>query len=226
MVDIPASQDATLYESPDGSLANGGGNSFFAGRTSQGINSIRRGLLQFDIASFIPAGATIDLVDLTLFLDRGGNGDTAVSLYRLTKGWTEGITQASGGEGGGAPVLGNDATWLHSTYDTVFWSGPGAEGDYDLQPSSSQFIAEINSFYVWHGLENDVAAWLADSSTNHGWLLKGDEESSSTSCRFVSRTNPEEDLRPVLHVEFTPIPEPAAGALAGLALLPVLRRRR
>ena len=42
---IPASHDATVIEDPDGALANGSGPFFFAGRTNQEQDSVRRGVL-------------------------------------------------------------------------------------------------------------------------------------------------------------------------------------
>ena len=57
-VTIAATKDNTLYESSTGSCSNGGGNHFFAGKTSG--NQIRHGLVAFDIAGNIPAGPTID----------------------------------------------------------------------------------------------------------------------------------------------------------------------
>ena len=52
-VRIGAVRDATLIEDPDGALANGSGPFLFAGRTGQRQNSIRRGLLYFDVASAV-----------------------------------------------------------------------------------------------------------------------------------------------------------------------------
>ena len=55
-IDIVASKDNTLYQSATGSLSNGAGQNFFVGRTRQSSNSLRRGLIAFDIAANIPVG--------------------------------------------------------------------------------------------------------------------------------------------------------------------------
>ena len=49
LVTLSATRDATIYQSSDGSLANGAGRYVFAGRTNQNLS--RRGLIHFDVAS-------------------------------------------------------------------------------------------------------------------------------------------------------------------------------
>lgn len=226
VVDIPAAKDNTLYESATGSVANGAGDWFFAGRTSQPSGAIRRGLIEFDIAAFVPAGAVISSAALTLKASKGGNGSTVIALHRLSREWTEGASDAPGNEGIGGSVLGNDATWLHATSNTVFWTGPGAAGDFNSAPSSSQTITSVEAPYTWSGLAADVQLWLGDSNSNHGWILLGDEISASSSVRFDSRTNPLTNTPPVLRVDYTPVPEPAAAVPGGIALVLFRRRRR
>src|SRR3954465_2753383 len=75
---IPA-MDNTIFQ--DGALSNAKG-SIFAGETSFTADfSLRRGLIQFDIASPIPAGATIENVSLTLIATRSVFGGEA-TLHR------------------------------------------------------------------------------------------------------------------------------------------------
>ena len=54
---IDVGRDTTLIEEPDGALANGSGPVFFVGRTNQGQNSVRRGLIYFDVAAALPRNA-------------------------------------------------------------------------------------------------------------------------------------------------------------------------
>jgi hypothetical protein len=226
-VDIPASKDATLYESSTGSLANGAGDYFFAGRTQQGSDSVRRALIEFDIQAFVPAGAQINSATLTLYMSNTRPSGTSVSLFMLTREWTEGTTSVAGnGGGGGAPVTGNDVTWLHATSPGTTWSGPGAAGDFIGVSSSSAFVGGPSGFYSWTGMETDVQAWLADTNTNHGWLLMGDESQSNTAVRFESRTSPTDDNRPLLRVDYTLVPEPATAVMLAPAALLLMRRRR
>ncbi len=229
IVTIPSARDATLYESATGHLANGGGEFFFAGRTQQGSDSIRRGVIAFDIQAFVPAGAVINSVTLTLQTSTTRATGVTVSLHRLTRAWTEGASDASGNEGGGAtPVLGNDVTWLHASAPGTFWTAPGAAGDFIGAASSSTLINGPGAFYSWTGMESDVQGWLADAGNNHGWILLGDETAAATAVSFASRTNANDDNRPSLRVDYTVIPEPGAAWILALAVLThqTTRRRR
>ena len=62
---LQASRDNTPIENSTEDLSNGIGPSFFVGRTNQSSNSIRRGLIAFDIDDAIPAGSTVTEVKLT-----------------------------------------------------------------------------------------------------------------------------------------------------------------
>ena len=98
-------KDNTLYESGAGDISNGAGQHIFAGRTaSPGL--IRRGLVAFDIASAVPAGATIDGASLTLHMSRT-SFDTAqtVELRKLLADWGEGTSDALAMREGGRPPL-------------------------------------------------------------------------------------------------------------------------
>ena len=225
---IPAEKDNTLYQSATGHLANGAGDFLFAGRTLQSSAvSVRRGLIEFDIASFIPAGATINSATLTLHASLTRATSTFISLHRLTREWNEGTTNAVSNEGAGiTPVLGNDATWLHSVSTSVPWTGPGAAGDFNPAATGTATILGSGAFYSWPGLQSDVQTWLANGSDNHGWLLLGDESTSATAVQFDSRTHPNDDNRPFLTIDFTPVPEPSATGIAGMVAIAALGRRR
>ena len=90
----------TLVASKDNSIfannvdnSNGGGAGVFVGTTnSMQNNSIRRGLLEFNIASAVPAGATITEVNLTMYLGQASlaSGMRTIDLHRLTADWGEG----------------------------------------------------------------------------------------------------------------------------------------
>src|ERR1051325_1424733 len=69
-VNINPSKDNTLYEyDPDnGDLSNALGLHFFAGKTA--MNTLRRGVLAFDIAGNIPPGSTITAVSLRANMSR------------------------------------------------------------------------------------------------------------------------------------------------------------
>lgn len=201
VVEIEASKDNTLYENVDGSLSNGAGDHFFVGVTAQ--NSIRRGLIAFDVAATVPAGSTITSVTLTLNMSMTIVGAQTIELHRASADWGEGASNAAGEEGGGAPALPGDATWLHTFFDTDFWTTPG--GDFDPVASGSTVVS-FNGPYTWDStpaMVADVQGWLDDASTNFGWILIGPESPPPTAKRFDTRENLLPDTNPFLTVEFT-----------------------
>lgn len=200
-VTIGALKDNTLIEDTAGSLSNGSGPVFHAGRVGpSGQGTIRRGLIAFDVASQIPSGATVLSVVLTLNMSQTNSGAQTVTLHRLLSPWGEGTSSSSGG-GGDTATLG-DATWLHTFYDSLFWSSPG--GDFSPTLSASQSVAGTGA-YTWGstaGMVSDVQRWVDTPSTNYGWALVGNESALQTAKRFDSRDNVNPSLRPLLQVTY------------------------
>lgn len=222
--ELAPSRDAVLYESATGDLANGAGDHLFAGRTLQDSGAIRRSAIGFDLSS-IPAGSTITGVSLRLFMSRSIGGAADIGVSRITTDWREGAADAPGAEGGGAPALAGDTTWLDTGLgNNPQWDTPG--GDFLASPSAVQSVGGI-AFYIWsgQGLVDDVQAWVDGSAGNFGWMLAGLDESVPASAkRFTSRSFFEEGERPVLTIDYIPTP----GAASALALfgLTAFRRRR
>ncbi len=230
------SKDNTLYEYvsagnctetpvPLGDCSNGAGIHFFAGRTDRGY--MRRGVLAFNVAGSIPAGSTITSVSLTLNASRvATNTARTVELHKLVADWGEGTSDASQNEGKGAPATTNDATWRHRFYNTVFWTAQG--GDFSGTVSASQQVG-ANGAYTWGStsfMVADVQSWLNNPSSNFGWLVKGDESTSTTAKRFDSR---ESNNPPALTIIYTPpsgTPTPTPTATGGTPPRPRRRRLR
>jgi hypothetical protein len=215
-----ASKDNTLYESPTGSTSNGAGNFLFAGRNSQSTNSIRRGLLAFDLTS-IPAGSTINAVTLTLHQDSPHLAPESISLHRLLEDWGEGT---STGLGNGGPATPGDATWIHRSFNTLTWSTPG--GVFLPTPSASTLVGG-NGFFSWSSptLVADVQSFVNNPSGNFGWIVLGNEGVPSSAKRFHTREETEPAFRPNLLIDYTPVPSPGVVAL-GLACAGGLSARR
>jgi len=229
-VQLSASKDNTLYQQASGTLSNGAGSFFFAGNS--GANEIRRGLIAFDIASAVPAGATINSATLTLHMSQTTSGLQSVELHRASASWGEGTSDATGGEGGGAPSTTNDATWIHRMFNTVFWAAAG--GDYAPAASATQGVLDT-TFYSWtgSGVVTDVQSWLDTPANNFGWALTGNESIASTAKRFDSRQNAITTVRPVLTVNYServPAASPLASAILSIGLIAfgaaIVRRRR
>jgi hypothetical protein len=214
-VAIPSMKDTTLYESDTGALSDGHGQNFFSGATAFGLK--RRGLIAFDIAASVPPGSTIRDVMLILHLSQTTAGPGMISLNRALADWGEGDSIAPPGhEGMGAPAAQGDATWLHTFYNTRFWSAPG--GDFNGTPSAEAPVAGVD-FYAWTStaqLVSDVQSWLDSPQGNFGWVLIAEDESlTQTARRFDTRENQNPVFRPVLQVQFIP---PVDGGLSDAGL--------
>ena len=199
---LQAIKDNTLIENPTGELSNGVGPVFFVGRTNQSNNSIRRGLIAFDIAEAIPAGSTVTEVKLTLNIDRAPGGEESIELHRVLADWGEGSSSTKGGRG--APATTGDTTWIHTFYDKDLWSQPGGDFSGDI---SAKAIVEGEGSYIWGStpeMVQDVQEWLDSPANNFGWLLLGSETTSGTAKAFVSRHSTDTSIQPQLSISFEP----------------------
>jgi hypothetical protein len=179
-------KDNTLYEDPEGQLSNGAGIYLFAGKTA--VPSLRRGLIAFDLSS-IPSNATITGATLSMFLSMSHGGSEAVSLSKVLRDWGEGASDAGDPGGFGAQAEPGDATWIHTFYDTSFWTTPG--GDFSPTLSATTLVDTVNTTYTWSGsgLIADVQAWVSNPAGNFGWVIRGNEVTSGRTQRFNSRQN-------------------------------------
>jgi hypothetical protein len=196
---IEASRDNTLIEHPDGVFSNGSGPFFFVGRTNQEMNSIRRGLLHFDVADALPEDAVVTYVSLSLYLTQDQGTTDKLKLHRLKADWGEGASISNGGMG--APSQPGDATWIHTFYPDELWTNDG--GDYINKTSAHEKVAD-QDYYIWNGprLTKDVIFWQAHPNWNYGWILIGNEKDPQTAKRFASRENANPDLVPILEITY------------------------
>ena len=198
VVTLHPSKDNTLIENATGSRSNGAGD-IFVGLNNDG-NRIRRGLLAFDVAGSIPAGSTINSASLTMWLNRSRVGNRNVALHKVLADWGE---AGSSGSGDGADSQTGDATWLHKFFSNQFWVNPG--GDFSPTASGVKAIGASGASYTWSStvqMVADVQSWLNNSTTNFGWLLKGDETQRS-SKRFDSGESTTASRQPVLTIDYT-----------------------
>lgn len=199
-------RDATLYEQDDGLRANGSGEHLFIGVTNG--HEKRRALVAFDVAGSVPPGATIVSARLVLSLSRTRVEDEPSEVHRVTASWGEGASTAGSGEGYGADSADGDATWVHRRFDVERWAASG--GDFSSEVSASTVVGRPPfggvASVTWGSTPRmvaDVQGWLDDPSSNHGWLLLGNEETEQrTAKRLGSRENPDESSRPALLLEY------------------------
>lgn len=205
-------QDNSMYEELP-SASNGAGSFLFGGNTT--FLNARRALLQFDV-SRIPSGMTVTSATLEIKCNQSPLINTAsqdFDVHRLTADWGEAGSDAGDPGGMGAPAQNGDATWTERFYDQDMpWDIPG--GDYVASSSASASVgictavAPVNAVFSSAGLVADVQAWVDDVSSNHGWILIGNE--TALAKRFDSR-NHSPGVRPALEIEFEPPPENLPG---------------
>ena len=200
-ININPIKDNTLYENATGSLSNGAGDHLFVGATNQG--SKRRGLLKFDIASHVPLDATILEATLALSMDKTSSLSSNIELHTVSADWGEGASVAPEiGGGNGATAQTNDATWLHTFYNSSLWNTAG--GDFNALVSATTSVNGIGS-YTWTSsqLVADVQNWLNSPASNFGWCLTGDEANLRSTKRFASKEITTLNSRPLLTIVYS-----------------------
>jgi hypothetical protein len=218
IITLDSIKDASIFKNNTDN-SNGAGPGIFAG--DNGMDSPRRGLIEFNIAGSIPAGSTITGVQLTLFLGQVAGTDSTprtIGLFDLLADWGEGTTGAGGtigGTGQGFPANPGDATWNARFFSGTLWGTPG--GDHKATASATLSVnSVINAPFTWlstPAFVGDVQGWLNNPATNFGWELINLDEVTTTDFRaFYTREESDPTLRPQLQVTFTaPVaaPEPA-----------------
>src|ERR1700722_18010451 len=219
VVMIPALQDATLFGASSTSNNSSSGPGMFAG--ADGMGNPKRGLIEFDIPAFVPAGATITSASLSLVLGQVAGTDSTprtIGLFDVTTNWSGGTNGTTGfpgpgfgGTGQGFAPNSGDATWNFSQYDTIPWNTPGGGGDFVSTESAATVVnQDLNTPYVWGSTAQmvaDVQGWLDGAVPNFGWLLKNDSEGNPTTFRafYTSEGAIEQGVpqfAPVLTVNF------------------------
>jgi glucose/arabinose dehydrogenase len=201
--------DTTLYEDGDGALANGSGDYLFFGKVgTTGGEELRRALVKFDVSS-IPAEAIINQVSVSFEINQAPSPSSSgtAALHRVLASWGEGASQAPGQEGTGGAAQPGDATWVHRQFPGSNWSTVG--GDFDPTASATKgygFGPEPLVFDSTEQLRTDVRMWISNPSTNHGWILLGNEAAVRSARRVYARESIGSAV-PQLTVDFT-VPSP------------------
>jgi MYXO-CTERM domain-containing protein len=234
---ITPSADTTIFAEQSGSTAydavsDGSGANLWTSVLASGVT--RRALVRFDLGA-VPPGSRVLSARLQVFEIRARD-EHVVSLHRVLAAWGE--AGSNGGDAGvGAPAQPGDATWSHRLWPTQTWAVRG--GEFVASPSSSLSIALGPGAFTWPSTPQtvaDVQRWLDQPSSNHGWMLIGDDLGLQNAKRFGSRNNTTPDARPVLIVTYGPGPPAAedvdiplpgwALGLLGAGLAAALLRRR
>lgn len=241
--------DPTDPQSPFNS--NGSGDFFSAGRNYRkslvrrgliqfDLSSVPAG------AAVVPGMAelTLEVVDMP---KRDTTGESrSFWLVPLDRDWGEGTSEANAGisgAGSGAGATKGDATWLHTIYDPAihdprhpdpvdpgYWPQEGALGHAPLldhtvygDPAgtvpAARYLGPVT--FASPSMEADINAWLADPTSNFGWLVLGDERigDSTRSSNRGFASSEHADHPPLLTFEYTLVPEPSPVVLLVMGLV-------
>lgn len=212
-VTLPAVADTFIAQSfPD---RNYGAAGFFNSGTTQSYTT-NRGLLRFDPAAAIPAGAKILSAALTTEVTHHPSDPDApwnsanFGLHRLLRDWGEGDNFATKPNNSTAAGT-NEANWSYRfAFTTATWGVPGGQSgvDYVPGPSATMWVYESGVPAVFNAtpaLAADVQTWLDNPGTNFGWMLIVQNETTDlTARRFGSRESGLD--APHLDVTFQPPP--------------------
>lgn len=220
--------DTSLFENkPDADL---GGTSLVAGTNQQYSRS--RALFRFDVTA-LPAEAIVTDVQIVLYCSRqpdpdqhGGPVESNFSLYRMFVAWGEG----TGNSATGSTAVAGAATWNERMFGAADWTTPGGESgtDFSSTASASTAVGGVGS-YTWEAPEliADVTFWRANPTSNFGYIMATDAETSLGSARrFGAREQPGGAVPPATLVVTYQVPEPSGAALAALGSAALLLARR
>jgi hypothetical protein len=156
----------------------------------------RRILVKFDLSQ-IPAGSTISAVTFDISavnkLPSGGGANSTFDIRRMLTAWNE-----------------NEATWNQRTASAPWAAAGGAFGtEVSFSVSSSIFISGLGrySFVSNPTMVSDVQGWVNTPSSNQGWLLLSESESTPGSARHFA-AHEDAANAPSLTVDFTPATPP------------------
>jgi spore coat protein A len=201
-LELTAVKDNILYQSPTGSFSNGMGVHLYTGNNNTGI---RRTIVAFDLNG-IPGSAEVDDVQLKLYCNDAAPGIFPVTAQKLLQDWGEGASDANGQESTGDDSEHGDATWLHTYFDTALWTTTG--GNFSTAISATTDVDGEGIYYTWSSsqMKADVQHWLHMPEENFGWIVRGDENSTSHTKRFSSRQTIDPGQHPKLVVHYTVYP--------------------
>jgi len=230
-------KDNTIIQVADplAQLSNGTGD-IFVGRTNQdgsgpAVTSIRRGLIHFNVAGSLPAGATITGVSLSIRNVMPNNGDQTLTLQLVLQDWGQGTSFFAGGVG--APATNNDATWYYTFYNfsnpsaSPTWTTAGGTFSPSVSASAVDPGGSTGNIVTWTSAQliADVQNWLNNPASNFGWGILGNETTGQTAKRLNSS---ETTTPPTLTITYT-VPEPSTavmGVVAAAGILFLSTRRR
>jgi len=141
--------------------------------TSLSLNKNARIYLRFDLTKCgpaIPATATIDSAVLRMVPSAVATLCRTYDIFRVTASWSE-----------------TTITWNNQPFGTAVNNPASAS-----RTSSSNIgaapcaITSVNAYTTGWDVTADVAAFVAGTATNNGWMIRDDVENASTTIRTTT----------------------------------------
>ena len=156
-------------------------------------NANRRTYVRFDLTKCvpaIPAPATITEAVLRLFMTTVPSACRTQDVFRVTASWVE-----------------TTITWNNQPFGTSINNPPSIQRTASMNVGAAPCANSTNNAYVtgWN-VTTDVAAFVAGTATNSGWMIRDDVEGSATSrnARYVSSEANQPPQGPQLIVTYDP----------------------
>jgi hypothetical protein len=161
-----ATEGFDTWVNQDAPTANNGTSNTMDVDASTGTK-VRRVYLMFDLTACtpqIPASATVTSARLRLFLSGLPTLCRTQDVFRVGSSWTE-----------------TGITWNNQPFGTTIDNPPSGERTAAMDVGKSPCENATNSVYVtgWD-VTTDVAAYVAGSATNNGWMIRDDAENSAS----------------------------------------------
>jgi hypothetical protein len=158
----PAVADATVMQAS--ATTNFG--SATTSATSSGSSANQRAYVRFDLTSCSPtiaSSATIRLATLRLYLSGVPAACRTLDVFRVTASWTE-----------------SGLTWNNQPFGTTVNNPASGSRSAAIAVGTPSGCTYQAAGYVAASVTTDVAAFVAGSASNFGWMLRDDVESSAT----------------------------------------------
>ena len=124
-----------------------------------------------------------------------------MNVHKVLGDWSEGLSFAGNPGGQGTDPETGDATWIHRSYPSTFWSNSG--GDFSPALSASTTISSASMHQIsTQAMRADVQSWVDNPTQSFGWMFKMEAEGDNTAIRVASSESTNSFFRPTLTIEF------------------------
>ena len=174
---------------------------------NEGVNEIlqiresgnNRALVQFNQTSIndLVGTSTIQNATLRLYIqdnfDNWGQNGRTIDVHHITTPWAEGNGWNLGGNN--TRGTGDGTTWKCPTDTDISDSNPDCStqwsgGDFESTITDSVLITNgLEAVYIEFDVTDDVQAFVDDTTTNNGWIIKKTQEGQSGRLQFASSEN-------------------------------------